>query len=233
MQNRIYKKELLDDLSTPFEEIRLNMRELNTINSLLGGHAVTVSGIRKLLAGSQGLPCPVSILEIGCGGGDNLRAVWNWAVKNNFSLSLLGLDYNPHCIAFAQKAFPEASYIEADYRSVQLNAAPDIIFSSLFCHHFTEAELVEQLIWMYQTANRGFVINDLHRHWLAYISIRGLTGMFSRSRLVKHDAPLSVQRGFHRADWVKLLRAAGISTAEISWHWAFRWQVIVQKEKYT
>lgn len=227
---RVYKKELLDDLSVPFEEIRLNMQELDFINTWLGGHDITVSGIRKLATGlNTSTKEPVSILEIGCGGGDNLRAIKKWADKKNRRVELCGIDYNPNCIAFAKQVFPQARYIESDYREAKLDKKPHIIFSSLFCHHFDEAELVDQLRWMYENSQTGFMINDLHRHRLAYWSIRALTRIFSQSRLVRHDAPLSVQRGFTRGEWYRLMAAAGIPDAEISWRWAFRWLVLVKK----
>ena len=46
---RSYKKELLDKEDIPFEDIRLNMQELNTINAWLGGNAITLAGFKKLL----------------------------------------------------------------------------------------------------------------------------------------------------------------------------------------
>ena len=56
-----------------------------------------------------------------------------------------------------------------------------------------------------ETAKHGFFINDLHRHPLAYHSIRILTSLFSKSYLVKNDAPLSVLRGFKKKELEDLL----------------------------
>ncbi len=227
MYKRACQKELLDDPSMSFEEIQLNMKELNTINSLLGGHAITLSGLRKIVSDRK--DSSISVMEIGCGGGDNLKALWTWAIKGNSSIQFSGVDINPACISFAKQVFPEANYLHADYRQLIFDKQPDILFSSLFCHHFTDEELVEQLRWMYRHCKLGFFINDLHRHWVAYHSIRLLTAVFSRSRLVKNDAPLSVKRGFRRADWIRLLQYAGIPDAEIQWRWAFRWLIVVKK----
>ena len=74
----------------------------------------------------------------------------------------------------------------------------------------------------------GFFINDLHRHPFAYYSIRILTSLFSKSYLVKNDAPLSVLRGFKKKELSALLDKAGISNYTIQWKWAFRWLVIVR-----
>jgi hypothetical protein len=61
---------------------------------------------------------------------------------------------------------------------------------------------------------------------MAWQSIRLLTGWFSSSYLVKNDAPLSVLRGFHRGEWQRLLRQAGIGAYSLRWKWAFRWLIV-------
>lgn len=221
---RSHEKELLDRDDIPFEEIEQNMLELEFINTWLGGHAISQSGLKQLLKGKE----PVSIAEIGCGGGDNLQALKAWCQRRNIRVRLTGIDLNPHCISIARGKLkgPETIFILSDYRDVVFgNEQPDIIFSSLFCHHFTDEELVAMLKWMKANARTGFFINDLHRHPLAYHSIRLLTRWFSRSRLVRHDAPLSVLRGFTRPEWQRILERAGIRTS-IRWKWAFRWLLV-------
>jgi len=121
--------------------------------------------------------------------------------------------------------------ITADYRDVEFDMLPDIIFSSLFCHHFKEEELVKQMQWMQRNSRIGFFINDLHRHLAAYYSIKWLTAAFSKSYLVKNDAPLSVLRGFTRSEWKEILAKAEISDYSIYWRWAFRWLIIINKNQ--
>ena len=226
---RSYQKELLDGDAIPFEAIRQNMAELNTINHLLGGHRITLKGMQTLMANN--IPRPWHIVEIGCGGGDNLRVIQKWAANNQIDVALTGVDINKDCIAFAQS---EASnrgikFIVSDYRDIQFKEVPDIIFSSLFSHHFNDVELVGQLKWMHANSRKGFFINDLHRHPLAYYSIKFLTQLFSKSYLVKNDAPLSVLRGFHKVEWQQLCRQAGLPNVTCKWRWAFRWLIVGNK----
>ena len=223
---RSYEKEILDQAGNSFEEIRQNMAELNTINHLLGGHSITISGFRHIVGNRKS----ISVCEIGCGGGGNLEILYRWGGKRGITVNCIGVDINEDCIAFAKEQFPHANYMVGDYRKIILPIQPDIIFSSLFCHHFRNDELEEQLDWMNLHSSLGFFINDLHRHPLAYYAIRNLTAVFSNSRLVRNDAPLSVLRGFTRGDWTLLLKAAGISEAKIEWKWAFRWLVTVVKK---
>jgi len=229
LQTRWYKKELLDEDDIPFTDIQQNMQELNTINTYLGGHTVSLAGLKKLLQ-SIDRKALITICEIGCGGGDNLLALASWCTKNHFNVNFIGIDIKPACIEFAQQQCKalHATWIASDYAAVIFQQKPTIIFSSLLCHHFKEDELVQMLQWMKQHAEKGFFINDLHRHWLAYYSIKLITKAFSNSYLVKNDAPLSVARGFSKKEWEQLLSHAGIDQYSLQWKWAFRHLIVYQ-----
>jgi 2-polyprenyl-3-methyl-5-hydroxy-6-metoxy-1,4-benzoquinol methylase len=226
-KTRSYKKELLDRDDIPFADIKRNMQELDFINRYLGGHDITLDGIVALIKDNAVFNKTLNIVEIGSGGGDNLRAISEWARHIKLSVQLTGIDVNEECIAYAreQKRNAGIDFIRSDYRLATFEKKPDIIFSSLFCHHFTNEELIAQLHWMEQNSTIGFFINDLHRHPLAYYSIKMLTTFFSRSYLVKNDAPLSVCRGFNKQDWQKLFSSAGIDNYQCNWRWAFRWLI--------
>ena len=220
-------KELLDSDTIPFEDIKQNMMELNIINTLLGGHAITIKGVWALLEGTETTPI---ICEIGCGGGDNLHAITNSFKKKSKWVKLIGIDIKKECIATAMESFPDetALWICNDYVKATFLQQPDIIFTSLFCHHFSNEQLIQQLQWMYQNSTKGFFINDLHRHPLAYYSIKFITKLFSKSYLVKNDAPISVLRGFTKHEWEALLQKAGITNYSIKWMWAFRYLIVVR-----
>jgi ubiquinone/menaquinone biosynthesis C-methylase UbiE len=224
-RKRNNSKELLDGDNIPFKDIQLNMMELDRINSLLGGHAITNTAVEQFLENSGNEI--VHIAEIGCGGGDNLRSIKKWADKNQKNVALTGIDINSECIAFARQheENKQIRFIHSDYRDVVFEQKPTLVFSSLFCHHFTDQELKEQLKWMHRNSTHGFFINDLHRHPLAYYSISLLTRLFSKSYLVKNDAPISVLRGFTRDDWKRIFRDAGLDNYSCHWRWAFRWLV--------
>ncbi len=225
-KNRSLQKEILDQSNIPFEDIALNMKELDWINSHLGGHSITIDGFKKLSKNKKS----VSVCEIGCGGGDNLNALYNYCKKYNIDASFTGIDINKDCIAFAKEnsKIDNVNFIVSDYKKINFeNKKPDIIFSSLFCHHFTDEELVEMINWMKNNSTVGFFINDLHRHPIAYHFIKMSTRIFSRSYLVKNDAPISVLRGFKKNEWKQILHKAAIKDFSIKWEWAFRHLVVV------
>ena len=224
LRYRSTQKELLDEDGIPFEVIKKNMQELNRINTLLGGHNITLKGFKEILK-SCDLTKKVHVCEIGCGGGDNLKAIARYCESMNISARFTGIDLKKACLEFAEEQYPAlgASWICSDYMLVSFNnEIPDIIFSSLFCHHFNNDELIKQMQWLKRNCKSGFFINDLHRHPLAFYSIKWLTALFSRSYMVKNDAPISVARGFRRNEWIKLLNGFPEHTFSIQWKWAFR-----------
>lgn len=229
LSQRSYQKELMDADDIPFEAMAQTLKELNIVNTRLGGHAITLQGLKKLASDNRSM----IVCEIGCGGGDNLFAIYKYCFKNKISATFIGIDMNPECIAFAKQQYPRlpCEWICSDYALADLSyKQPDIIFSSLFCHHFTNEELISMLQWLKKNSRQGFFINDLHRHWLAYYLIKYITKFFSRSYLVKNDASLSVARSFRKKEWEDLFKQAGVVLNSIQWKWAFRWLVIAKNQ---
>jgi 2-polyprenyl-3-methyl-5-hydroxy-6-metoxy-1,4-benzoquinol methylase len=233
LSRRLDQRELLDDPDIPEADLERNLVELDLINRYLGGHRITLDGLRRLvrtpIARDILRQRPLRVCEIGCGGGDNLLVIDRWARRQGIPLEIIGVDMKETCTNFARRKqwSNPARWITDDYQAVRFDAQPDITFSSLFCHHFADPALPGMLRWMYERSTCGFFINDLHRHPLAYYSIKWLTAGLSKSYLVRNDAPLSVQRAFRRQDWKTFLQRAGLDTGGVRWKWAFRWLVIV------
>jgi len=230
LHRRATQPELMDDLDLATDELRQNLDELETINTWLGGYRPVLTALGPLR------PCwpvnrPLRLADLGSGGGDTLRHIANWARRRHLPIELVGVDANAFMLDYAaakSQNYPEISYQQLDIFTPEFADQPfDVLTASLFCHHFSDDELVTLLARWHQQARVAVVINDLHRHWLAYHSIRLLTRALGGSRLVQHDAPLSVARAFSRADWQRLLAAAGIERYSLRWCWAFRWQVVI------
>jgi hypothetical protein len=56
-----------------------------------------------------------------------------------------------------------------------------------------------------------------------------LTALFSKSYLVKNDAPLSVKRGFKKSELISLLKKAGFTDYSVKWSWAFRYKIVAHE----
>jgi 2-polyprenyl-3-methyl-5-hydroxy-6-metoxy-1,4-benzoquinol methylase len=223
--------EMMDDLNCAGDVVRQTLRELDAINRLLGGNAVTIDGIKRLLKGHENRS--FAIADLGCGSGDLLRRIRDRCLASGWRGTFVGIDANPFIIQYAREHTDDNLHItyEAldifsdDFRKRQF----DIVTGTLFFHHFTNDELANFFRQLYTQVKIGFVINDIHRHWFAYYSIRWLTAIWSKSPMVKSDAPLSVLRAFKKHELEQILKRAGITSFSIRWMWAFRWQVIVKK----
>jgi 2-polyprenyl-3-methyl-5-hydroxy-6-metoxy-1,4-benzoquinol methylase len=239
-KTRSYKKELMDDLNLASEDLKKNLDELEFINTTLGGYKVLTSALdtlykeNKISRNKENQNTKtVTLADIGSGGGDTLRQIAKWFDKKNIETKLTGIDANDFMINYAQnksKDFPQISYEKLNVFDIDSKNENkyDWATMSLFCHHFTDEELILIFKNVQKLTSKGFIINDLHRNPIAYYSIYFLTRLFNGSYLVKNDAPLSVLRAFKKQDLIKLLDKAEIKNYRIKWQWAFRFQVIVE-----
>lgn len=221
-------REIMDDLMIDGADLCQALRELDAINYGLGGNYATLNGLCQLLPPGNEL----HIVDVGCGSGDMLKRMRTLLDKRKMSGVLTGIDANPNVIAYARTSTPQTCRIEYERLDIFSQAFArrkfDVVTGTLFFHHFTNAQLVQFFSKLKYQVRVGLVINDIHRHWFAYYSIKLLTRMFSRSPMVKNDAPLSVMRGFKRQELKDILEKAGILNYRIKWCWAFRWQVVVR-----
>ena len=226
-KQRSNESELLDAPNIPKDLLFENLRELDFINRALGGHAISLSGIKKLVTDKNKI---YHIVDLGCGSGDTLKGIADWASAKGFQVKLTGVDMNPDVIDYLTdfcKDYPEIKGVASDYRDYLRTGVPiDIIHCSLFCHHLNDEELEELFGYFKLYPKTGFVINDLHRHWVAYYGVIMITYLLNGSVLSKNDGPISVMRAFKRKELNTLLQKAQIENYSISWKWAFRYLVI-------
>ena len=216
----------MDRNDLPAEDLFQNYRELHNINRWLGGYRITLKGLSKLITD---LDRVYSILDVGCGGGDMINEIDKWSQINNFRFHLSGLDKSEAAIHYAGKN-KKIEWISDDvFDHLNSERKYDIITCTLFMHHFPNEKIKELLQSMMRSANVGIVINDLERNPIAYYSIGLLTKLFSKSYLVKNDAPLSVLRGFKKPEWRKIVDDAGLQFSVFSWQWAFRHLLVIKK----
>ena len=226
LEKRSNELEIMDDLSISGEVISQTLRELNTINKALGGNQISVSAFKKMIKTESS----IKLADLGCGGGDIMVEMARASKKLGVKSEFIGIDANNHIIEYAEentRDWKEISYQPINIFSESFSKQRfDIIHCCLFVHHFSTEQLVSLFKKFREQARIGVIINDLHRHPVAYWSISLLTTLFSRSSMVKNDAAISVARGFKKKELEEILRDAGISQYELSWKWAFRWRLV-------
>jgi ubiquinone/menaquinone biosynthesis C-methylase UbiE len=225
---RRYDKEIMDDFSITDSRIAQALDELHTINVWLGGGSTSRDGIRELLgSASKGneINKPVTILDVGSGGSDHFHIR-----SAEHPMDVVSVDINAGVCRYLKVHEPSRSIVCAD--AAALPFAPDsvdIVHASLFLHHFTEEEIERLLSAFLLIARRGVVINDLRRSRLALAGIGLLTRLFSKSAMVRNDAPLSVKKGFLRNELLALLARLPCASFTLRRRWAFRWLAVITK----
>lgn len=222
--------ELMDDLSIGGVELFETLAQLRLINRLLGAAWPTLEGVKRLWQWA-GQPLHLSILDVGAGSGDLNRRLLSWATRSNIQLQVTLVDIHPDTCRVAEAYYREETRVRVMQRDVfQLaSCQADIVTVSLFLHHFPAVQLPAVLQALLQAARLGVVVNDLHRHPFAWAFIWAATRLFSRNRLIRHDAPLSVRRGFRPADFDRLRALPELANLTYAWRPFFRYLVIIPK----
>jgi 2-polyprenyl-3-methyl-5-hydroxy-6-metoxy-1,4-benzoquinol methylase len=229
-KNRTDKEELMDDFSIGGDLLRDTLDKLENINRWLGGNLMTVKSLKKVLK-NHPKEQELIIADIGCGHGDILRDVAKFGRKNGYKMKLIGMDANPTAIAYANELsadFPELSFKTEDIFSEKFkNRKFDVVLATLFLHHFKEVQLVSFLENTLKQTKIAVVVNDLHRHKLAYYLFM-LLSAFIKNKMIIEDGLTSVLRGFKRNDLERISKKLKVK-AQISWKWAFRFQWILKE----
>lgn len=100
----------------------------------------------------------------------------------------------------------------------------------MFLHHFKENELVNFLKPVLEKSKSGIIINDLHRHRLAYYLFK-LLCITIKNKTIVEDGLISVLRGFKRKDLEGISKKIN-ADYQIKWKWAFRFLWIIKRKNY-
>jgi SAM-dependent methyltransferase len=224
--------ELMDDLTIGGDELVQALRELRLINALLGAAWPTLEGVLRLWW-TNSRPARLNILDVGAGLGDANRLLLRWAEALGVDVRITLIDIHPETCAAAARYYTydqRVNVVCGDVLRLPLRNV-DIVTAALFLHHIADDDVATVLQAMLRAARLGVVVNDLHRHPLAWAAIRLATGIFSRNRMIRHDAALSVRRGFRHDDFARLQRLAELSALTWRWRPFFRYLVIASREE--
>ena len=229
--HRSSEMEIMDDFTMEGALFRDTLDKLEIINRFLGGNSVTINGLKNLLK-NQSKNKTITIVDLGCGNGDILRDVAKFGRKNNYSFNLIGIDANLAATEYAKELSKE--YSELSFKTIDIlsedfkKQSYDVVLCTLFLHHFKNEELISFLKTTTNKATIGVVVNDLHRHKLAYYLFK-LIGFFIKNKMVRQDGLTSVLRAFKRKDLENIAKEIKVHFS-IQWKWAFRYLWILKKD---
>jgi 2-polyprenyl-3-methyl-5-hydroxy-6-metoxy-1,4-benzoquinol methylase len=203
LKARALEDEQMDAEDLSAAEYAAIIADLAKVNALTMTARPTLAFIKRAAQGR-----PFRLLDVGFGHGDMLRAI----ARHFPDAELVGVDLNPRSAPAAQAATPPGlpiRYVTGDY--AELAHEPwDLIVSSLVAHHMTHDQLVAFLRFMDRHARMGWLVNDLHRHRLAYSGYPMLASVMRWHPIVRSDGTLSIARSYRPAEWPPILAEAGV-----------------------
>jgi 2-polyprenyl-3-methyl-5-hydroxy-6-metoxy-1,4-benzoquinol methylase len=231
-KHRTDKAELMDDFSMEGELLGEALDKIARINQLLGGNRLTLSGVKTLLKNITN-ENEITIVDVGCGNGDMLRILADYALKNDLNLKLIGVDANLFTVNYAANLsinYPNISYrCENIFDKAFQEMKYDIVLCTLTLHHFENEAILKIMNRFCANAKIGIVINDLHRSWLAYRLFQLVCLVFRLNTLSREDGLTSILRGFKNKELIGFSNKLNLKSYTIRWKWAFRYQWIISK----
>lgn len=173
---------------------------------------------------------PMTVLDVASGGGEIAIALWRRASAAGVPLRIDGIDRHHGAVAMANSRAASAG-AETAVRFLEAEALGgdwpreryDIIICSLFLHHLREErDVVSLLRRMVAAARLLIVVDDLQRSRAGYTLAQLGTRALSRSSIVRHDGPISVEAAFTMRELRAMAVTAGLSEASIHSHVPFR-----------
>ena len=223
-RQRSLELEHLDKGDYTAEEYEGCIVELRRVNRWLGD----ASAVRaSLLAEIEKLNLrSFSVVDVGAGSGELLRVIAKWARKSGRKTTLAGVELNhrsAEAIAEQSQGFPEISAVRGDaFRLPFVDKQFDYAISSLFTHHFKNAELEMILREMGRVTARRLFVVDLHRHPVAYYFYTTVGHLFLHNRLIREDGALSILRSFTPEELAGIGRSAKLQRVEVTRRFPYR-----------
>lgn len=228
---RIDSTEMMDDFNLEGEALRDALDKIANINKLLGGNQLTLQGVKTLMAKTK--PSTITIVDVGCGNGDMLRALAAYGQKNRIDFELIGIDANAFTINYARE-------LSADYGNIRYSCTDvfseefksiscDILLCTLTLHHFKNDDILYLMDVFKKQSRMGIVINDLQRSAVAYRLFQLVCAVFNLNDMSRKDGLISILRGFKKKELHQFSEQLHLKKYTIRWKWAFRYQWIISK----
>src|SRR5258708_21726854 len=111
LSRRSGESEWVDGAEASPQELALVLRDLARFNGAMLGHWPVIDWLRRATKDAP-KEAALTLVDVGCGYGDLLRAIRRWARKRGLTIRLIGLDLNCETIRIAQKVTEDADEID-------------------------------------------------------------------------------------------------------------------------
>lgn len=164
----------------------------------------------------------LSLLDLGCGSGHVGRDLVSAFARRGGSLRPFGLDLK---LTHARLS-PRGRAATADALALPFaDRSVDVVFSTLFLHHFSPSGIATLLAEAGRVARRAVVCFDLTRHRVALALISVVGPLAFRSRISTLDGQASVRQAYTREE-MACLALTVLPGAKLDSAGPFVWQLV-------
>ena len=221
---RIHTKEELDNLELHGNQLEKTLSGLSKINYWLGNSKYTLNAVKKQIQ-HHGIK---TIVDLGCGGGDNLMIIAQWCESQNKTVKLIGIDGNQNSLYYADSRGDfDIDFIQADILAQDFELPEcDLLISSHFVYHFQDDEFVKFMKKSKTKVRKAIILSELRRSDIARIFFY-LLGLFF-TQIVRSDGLKAILRSFTKSELSNLLDASGFTNYSIKNRLIFRLLAVIE-----
>lgn len=198
-------RELMDDPDCDPDRLRRTLERFGAVNRLVSGWGAVYRHRIRPFAHARG--GAITMLDIGCGGGDVVRRVTALARRDRLEVTAVGIDPDERALAVARAAGDDSVTYRRAYSAdlVAEGCRFDLVISNHLLHHLDDGEVVAVLADS-RTLSRGLVLHsDIARSRAAYAAYSvGITPLAPGSFL-RTDGLRSIRRSWTRSELARRL----------------------------
>ncbi len=221
--------ELMDDLSLDENQIKSILKDITLANKLLGGNRITIKALDRFF--KEHPREKYTIIDMGCGDGNMLRAVADHCAQKHITAQLIGLDLNEKSIKIAKESssgYGNIRYLTQDVLALKPEEFHcDILLCTLTLHHFSQEQIHIFIKKFASLATIGIIVNDLDRNKISFALFKIFSHVFIKTSIAKHDGLVSIKSGFAKDDFHIFSRSVPAMHHKVRWRWAFRYEWIL------
>jgi len=214
----------MDEPNASQADMDASFQFIRRVNRLAGGFWAFKRAIRVALQARGHSTEPLEILDVGTGCADLPIAIVAWALRHSIPIRVTAIDPHAGSIAAAKECLsafgPNANFIQLekcgldDVAQHWRNRKWDVVHAAMMLHHFADERVPTALATMGRASRDLVVWNDLWRTPVSAAIVHALT-VFS-NEFVRHDARLSVAKGFSRSEITRHVSRAGLRMDKLS-----------------
>jgi len=207
--------ELLDDPRSDPVLVGRQLRDIARLNALFGGTRAVVRELKSFFERRRAMGNRKretwTLLDVGTGSGDIALAARAAARQLDIDLKAIGLELNPTAARIATAA--GVPTIVADGSALPLGPrSVDVVVASQVLHHLPRPVAVRWIATLDRIARRAVVLADLRRSRVAMAGVWAASVGLAMSGVTRHDAVVSLKRGYTKTEFDEMLRQAGVRT---------------------